>query len=93
MEQIVKLMEKKGIKCGIENIKITTGSQQAIFLTGMLTLDTVDAVVVDNPTYLGALSAYVPYEAEFIGVDADEEGMIMSELEKTLQENKNVKLI
>lgn len=93
MEQIVKLMEKKGIKCGIENIQITTGSQQAIFLTGMLTLDKGDAVVVENPTYLGALSAYVPYEAEFIGVDADEEGMIMSELEKTLQENKNVKLI
>lgn len=63
-----------------------------IFLTGMLTLDKGDAVVVENPTYLGALSAYVPYEAEFIGVDADEEGMIMSELE-TLQENKNVKLI
>lgn len=93
MEQIVKLMEKKGIRCGVENIQITTGSQQAIFLTGMLALDKGDAVVVENPTYLGALSAYVPYEAEFIGVDADEEGMIMSELEKTLQENENVKLI
>ena len=55
MEQIVKLMEKKGIKCGIENIQITTGSQQAIFLTGMLTLDKGDAVVVVNPTYVGAL--------------------------------------
>ena len=35
----------------------------------------------------------VPYEAELIGVDADEHGMIMAELEKVLEQNKNVKLI
>ena len=93
MDQIVKLMEGKGIHCTKDNIQITTGSQQAISLTGMLALNKGDVVVMENPTYLGAISAYVPYEAELIGVDADEHGMIMAELEKVLEQNKNVKLI
>ena len=58
MNQIVKLMEGKGIHCTKDNIQITTGSQQAISLTGMLALNKGDVVVMENPTYLGAISAY-----------------------------------
>ncbi|MCI1751054.1 MAG: PLP-dependent aminotransferase family protein [Megasphaera cerevisiae] len=93
IESICACMEKKDIACTAENIQITTGSQQAIYLTGLLALNKEDVVIVENPTYLGALSAYVPNECRFVGVDADDDGMIMDCLEAVLQREKKAKLI
>lgn len=93
IEEICKLMATKDICCTNEEIQITTGSQQGIFLTAMTFLDKGDTVITENPTYLGALSSFTPFECNFTGIDADEEGMLMEELEKALAEDKKVKLI
>jgi DNA-binding transcriptional MocR family regulator len=51
-------MRMKGVVCGIDNILITTGSQQGIYLTGRLILDPGDGVLTARPTYLGVLQAF-----------------------------------
>lgn len=76
-----------------EEVLITNGSQQALDLSGKVFLNEGDVVLCESPTYLAAISAFKAYDCEFIEVPTDEEGMITSELEKILKNNKKVKLI
>ncbi|MCT4593415.1 MAG: PLP-dependent aminotransferase family protein [Anaeromicrobium sp.] len=93
LDEICKIMAKRHVHCKKEEIQITTGSQQGIFLTAMTFLNPGDTVITEKPTYLGALSSYTPFECNFRGVDADNEGMLIDELEKALEEEKNVKFV
>lgn len=93
LDEICKLAKAKGIECSSENIQVTTGSQQGIFLTAMAFLDKGDTVIVEKPTYLGALSSFTPFECNYKGINADQEGMLMDELEEALKTENNVKFI
>jgi len=68
-----------------ENILITSGSQQALDFIGRLFINRGDYIVVESPTYLGALQAWNAYGAQYISVPADEDGMIVDELEEALR--------
>ena len=74
-----------GIQTNIENIQMTSGSQQALDLLGMLFIDPGDLIVVENPTYLGALQAWNAYGAQYITVPSDEFGMRTDLLEEALK--------
>ena len=63
---------------------ITTGSQQALDLVGKVLLDPGDAVVVECPTYVGALRALAPYEPTFVSIPVDGDGMDTAALEEQL---------
>jgi 2-aminoadipate transaminase len=76
-----------------DNILITHGSQQALDLSGKVFLDERDIVLCESPTYLAAISAFRAYGCNFIEAPTDKNGMIIDELEKLLQNTKNVKLI
>lgn len=76
-----------------ENILITSGSQQAIDLTGKIFLDEGDVVFCESPTYLAALNAFRAYGCEFVEIDTDHEGMVMADLEAKIQEYPQAKLI
>jgi 2-aminoadipate transaminase len=65
-----------------ENIVITSGSQQALDLLGKVFINPGDRILVEEPTYLGALQAWNAYGAEYVTVPMDENGMITEELEK-----------
>ena len=54
---------------------VSTGSQQALDLVGKVLLDPGDAVVVESPSYVGALRAFAAYEPRFVPVGVDEEGL------------------
>jgi 2-aminoadipate transaminase len=71
----------------VENVLITSGSQQALDILGKIFIDPGDYVVTESPTYLGALQAWNAYEAAYVTVPADHDGMITSELEKTFTLN------
>lgn len=58
-----------------EHILITTGSQQGLDLIGKIFLDKGSRLLVDQPTYLGALQAFAPSEPQAVGVPSDEQGM------------------
>ncbi|MCJ7985431.1 PLP-dependent aminotransferase family protein [Priestia sp. OVL9] len=92
-EAISKRMQDIGIESTVSNILITSGSQQAIDLTGRLFLNDGDVVICESPTYLAAINVFKSYNATFVEVDMDEDGMIMEELEKKLQENPHAKFI
>jgi 2-aminoadipate transaminase len=87
-EMIAGHMRRNGINCGIENILITSGSQQALDLIGKVFLDAGDRVIVEEPTYLGAIQAWDAYEAEFITVQTDDDGMVVDSLERVLKANE-----
>lgn len=92
-DQIVKLMKREGVDCTPEEICITTGSQQAITLTTMMFFDPGDVVITETPSYLGAFSAFKPYEVGYVGVKCDGDGMLMEDLEKVIKDNPNAKAI
>ena len=62
-----------------EQILITTGSQQALDLIGKVFLDTGSRMLVEKPTYLGALQAFTPMEPVAVGVESDDEGMLIED--------------
>jgi 2-aminoadipate transaminase len=63
---------------------VTTGSQQALDLVGKVLLDPGDAVVVECPTYVGALRALAPYEPTFVSIPVDADGLDTAALEERL---------
>jgi len=84
-EMIVRHMARYGIQTKPWNVLITSGSQQALDLVGKLFINPGDAVVVENPTYLGALQAWRVFEPRFISVPMDEDGIRVELLEEVLQ--------
>jgi 2-aminoadipate transaminase len=84
-EMIARHTSRYGIKIGPENILITSGSQQALDLIGKVFINSGDHILVESPTYLGALQAWNAYEAEYISVRSDENGMITDDLEEALR--------
>ncbi|MBA3593059.1 MAG: PLP-dependent aminotransferase family protein [Polaromonas sp.] len=61
-------------------VLITTGSQQGLDLIAKILIDAGSKVLVETPTYLGALQAFTPMEPEVVGVASDEEGVDISDL-------------
>ncbi|MDY0236107.1 MAG: PLP-dependent aminotransferase family protein [Gudongella sp.] len=92
-KKIVGLMKREGVETTVDNIAITTGSQQAITIAAMLLVEDDSAIITENPSYLGAFSAFKPFATDYIGVNGDKDGMLMDELEEKIKNNKNVKLI
>ncbi len=84
-EQIAKNMGRYGILAKAENVLITTGSQQALDLIGKLLINSGDRVLVEAPSYLGALQAFNLYGAQFIPVPVDDDGLRTDQLESALQ--------
>jgi len=84
-EMIARHTARYSVEISPENILITSGSQQALDFIGRLFLNRGDYIVVESPTYLGALQAWNAYGAQYIPVRADEDGMIVDELEAALR--------
>jgi 2-aminoadipate transaminase len=85
---IAERMQSRGAMVDANRVLITTGSQQGIDLVGKVFLNAGDKVVVENPTYLAALQAFNGYEAEFLTVESDDEGMRLDLLEAIILEHK-----
>ncbi|MDR3576298.1 MAG: PLP-dependent aminotransferase family protein [Anaerolineaceae bacterium] len=79
-EMIARHTAHIGIEVTPENILITSGSQQALDLLGKIFVNRGDRVLVESPTYLGALQALNAYGAEYITVRSDDNGMVTDEL-------------
>ena len=83
-EMIARHSANYGIKITPENVLITSGSQQALDLLGKIFIDPGDRILVESPTYLGAIQAWKTYGAEFITVPMDNDGMNTDYLEEAL---------
>ena len=76
-----------------KQLLITSGSQQALDLIGKIFLDEGDEVLLERPSYLGAIQALRAYEPRFVEVDTDSEGMLPDALEAVLKASTRRKLI
>lgn len=83
-EYLAESMAKYGIQPSPDNILITTGSQQALDLIGKIFIDPGSYVVTGRPTYLGAIQAWRAYEARFLAIPLDDDGMQVELLEAEL---------
>jgi 2-aminoadipate transaminase len=84
-ELIVRHSARYGINVTPDNVLITSGSQQALDLLGKILINPGDRILVESPTYLGALQAWSAYGAEYVTVPMDEFGMMTDGLEEALR--------
>jgi len=82
---IVQRSKRLGLNIGIENVLITSGSQQALDLLGTVFINRGDRILVESPTYLGALQAWNAYGPEYVAIPFDEDGMQVDTLEDALR--------
>jgi 2-aminoadipate transaminase len=87
-EAICQRMAKKGASVKPENMLITTGSQQAIYLLTRIYMSAGDVVLVENPTYLAALQIFQASGVRVVGVEADQDGMLLDDLEAKLKRHR-----
>jgi 2-aminoadipate transaminase len=84
-EMIVRHMARYGIAVTIDDVLVTSGSQQALDLIGKVLINPGDRVLTENPTYLGALQAFTMYGAEYVTVPGDDDGVIVGRLDEALR--------
>jgi 2-aminoadipate transaminase len=87
-EKIAAHLASKGIQTSIDEMLLTTGSQQAIDLLIRIYINPGDVILVENPTYLAALQVFKSYGAQVIAVDSDDDGMLLNDLEQKLRSYK-----
>ncbi|HLE52013.1 MAG TPA: PLP-dependent aminotransferase family protein [Anaerolineales bacterium] len=84
-EMIARHSSRYGIEITSENVLITASSQQALDLLGKILINPGDNILVESPSYLGALQAWNLYGAQYITVPMDEDGMVTDALEEALR--------
>ena len=86
---ILDLLAKDNISGELDNIIISSGSQQGLDLVGKAFLSPGDIAIVELPSYLAALNAFRSYGGVLVGIPMDEDGMKMDVLEEKLTQLKN----
>ncbi len=89
VEELGKMMQDDGVpaeKTKKENILVTTASQQGLDLVGKVFLDRGDTIIIEDPSYVGALGAFRNYNANMVMVPLDENGIKTDVLEEKIKE-------
>ena len=96
-EQILEITAEVGVHAHPDDIIVTTGSQMALDLVTRTFCDPGDVVLVESPSYVGALGVFRAYECDVIHVAMDDDGLIPSALQETIDSvraaGKRIKLI
>jgi 2-aminoadipate transaminase len=78
-EAIAERTSRHEVRVAAQNVLVTTGAQQALDLIGRILIDSGDRILVERPTYIGALQAWVAHRAEFLAVPVDDDGLAVGE--------------
>jgi 2-aminoadipate transaminase len=79
-EWVAQDLLKQGMKVSPDQVLITTGSQQGLDLVAKILIDAGSRILVETPTYLGALQAFTPMEPIAVGVQSDDHGVDAADL-------------
>ena len=82
--QVQKLFEAEGLSPKKEELIILSGSSQGIDLLTKTLINPGDRIIVESPTFLGAIQTFKMYQADLIEAEMDEHGLIMEKLEKQI---------
>ncbi len=83
-EQILDVMALEGIRAGVDDVVVTTGSQHALELVSKLFLDPGDVVIAEGPSYVTALVVFRSFQADVAHVEMDDLGLIPQSLRDTI---------
>ena len=83
-EDIVEIMRGRAIEAQSDRMLITTGSQQGLDLLGRVLIDPGDVILMELPSYTGAISAFRAAGADLIGVRQDADGVNLDHLDATI---------
>jgi 2-aminoadipate transaminase len=81
LEVLAGIMESRGVPTTLDRLLVTTGSQQGLDLVARVLLDPGDVVLVELPTYTGAITAFRNVQAEMIGVRQEADGIDLADLD------------
>ena len=84
-EQICEVMALEGIRANPDDVIVTTGSQQALDLISRIFIDPGDVVLVEAPSYVGALGTFAQYQAAPVHVETDNNGMVPAALVEAIK--------
>ena len=79
-EWVAQDLLKQGMNVSPDQVLITTGSQQGLDLLAKILIDAGSRILVETPTYLGALQAFTPMEPNVVSVDSDDHGVDAADL-------------
>ncbi len=79
-----RLNKKNRIDLNEQELLITTGGQQAIYLFSKIFIDSGDVVLVEEPSFIGAMAAFLSNGAELVGLPLEDDGVNIEKLEETL---------
>jgi Transcriptional regulators containing a DNA-binding HTH domain and an aminotransferase domain (MocR family) and their eukaryotic orthologs len=84
-ERICDVMALEQIRAHPDEVVVTVGSQQALDLMARIFIDPGDVVLVEAPSYVGALGAFASYQADVVHVAMDDDGLIPEALEEAIR--------
>ncbi len=90
-EMICTFYQWQGVKINPENVIVTTGSQQALDLIGKVFINKGDSVLLEAPSYLGAIQAFSMYQPDFKAIELQKDGINLEKWKEKVV-NKNPKL-
>ncbi len=91
IKAVIQFLKRDNIHISEENIVITSSGQHGLDITGRLFLNPGDIVIIDRPTFAGAIVAFQLQRPEFIGIDTEEAGPDVKSYEKKIEELKKKK--
>lgn len=83
-EQICEVMALEGIRANPDDVIVTTGSQQALDLISRIFINPGDVVLVEAPSYVGALGTFRQYEAQVVHIELDSQGLVPEALRQAI---------
>lgn len=97
LDIIAAIMQSRGVAAPADNLLVTTGSQQGLDLVGRVLIDPGDVILVELPTYVGAISAFRNAQAKMVGVPQEADGIDLAALDVTYerlrQDGRRVKFL
>ena len=88
-EQILEVMALEGIRASMDDVVVTTGSQQGLDLVTKLFINPGDVILAESPSYVGAIGVFRSYQAEMVHVATDERGLVPESLREAIRELKS----
>jgi len=83
-EQLRDFMARQGLKVDTDNMLVVSSSQQGLDLLSKIFIDPGDPIIVERPTYIGTIQAFRAFDADFHGIEMDQDGVSIDQLERTV---------
>ncbi len=90
---ITQRLNRVDINAGLDEIFITSGSQQALDFVGKMFINEGDMIFVESPTYLGALNAFLAYDPIYVEIPLQNDGLDTDKLEELLKSGMKPKFL